>query len=259
MTTNGASARDAREGPDLLAGTLQGVWFQLVRRTLLVFCHLMLRFKVTGIAHIPDTGGAIIVANHLHNADPVLVCIACPRPIHYMAKKDLFGVPVIGWAISRVGAFPVDRDHVDRRALRRSEETLKQGLALGIFPEGTRSRSRQIEKVHAGVGMFALRADVPIVPVAITGSEHLPLNGAKTDRSGRRPLRPTVTIAFGEPFTLPRHDDGTRMSVLEATDYIMRRVAAMLPEQYRGIYGSSPVNDSAKTSSSITTGDSSSS
>lgn len=244
---------------DLRKGTLQGVWFRLTRRILLTLCLLLLRFEVRGIENIPRAGGALIVGNHLHNVDPVLVCIACPRPVHYMAKDDLFRIPVIGPLISFVGAFPVDRDRIDRKALRRAEATLKQGIALGIFPEGTRSRSHRIEKVHAGVGMFALRSDAPIVPVAITGSEHLPLNGAKTDRSGPRQLRPRVQIAFGEPFTLPRRADGTRMSVEEATDEIMSRVASTLPEQYRGIYGSSPANDSAKASSSIAAGDSSSS
>lgn len=257
--TGTAPAHDGNGEADLRKGTLQGIWFRLTRRILLAICHLLLRFEVSGIDNIPRAGGAIIVGNHLHNLDPVLVCIACPRPIHYMAKDDLFRVPVIGPLIAFVGAFPVDRDRMDRRALRRAEATLKQGIALGIFPEGTRSRTHRIEKVHAGVGMFALRSDAPIVPVAITGSEHLPLNGAKTDRSGTRRLRPTVRIAFGEPFTLPQREDGARMGVAEATDYIMGRVADMLPAQYRGTYGSSPAKDSAKASSPIAAGDPSSS
>lgn len=251
-------SRGFSEDVDLRKGTLQGFGFRLVRLSLMAICRIFFRFKITGVARIPRTGGAIIVSNHLHNLDPVLVCIVCPRPIHYMAKEELFRIPVIGWLISWVGAFPVNRDRMDRQALRRAEATLKQGIALGIFPEGTRSHSHQIERVHSGVGMFALRANVPIVPVSITGSEHLALNGAKTDRTRPRQLRPTVAITFGEPFTLPQREDGARMSVAEATDYIMRQVAAMLPEQYRGIYASSPANDSAKASSSIATGDPSS-
>lgn len=256
--TDRAVERGAGDG-DLRQGTLQGVWFRLTRRILMLFCRLFLRFEIRGVENIPMTGGALIVGNHLHNLDPVLVCIACPRPIHYMAKDDLFRIPVIGWLIARVGAFPVDRDRMDRKALRRAEATLKQGIALGIFPEGTRSRTHRIEQVHSGVGMFALRSDAPIVPVAITGSEFLALNGAKTDRTGPRQLRPKVRIEFGAPFTLPHREDGARLGVAEATDVIMRRVAAMLPEHYRGIYGSSPASDSTKAASSGGAGDSSSS
>lgn len=249
MSGNGRPSRAVDGNVDLRRGTLQGFWFRTLRRFLLGMCHLLLRFRITGEANVPRQGGVIIVGNHLHNVDPVLVSIACPRPIHYMAKSDLFRIPVISWAISKAGAFPVERDRVDRQALRRAQATLEQGIALGIFPEGTRSRSHRIERVHEGVGMFALRAGAPIVPVTITGSEFLPLNGAKTDRSGPRQWRPQVAITFGEPFTLPHKEDGSRMGVAEATDYIMRRVAAMLPEQYRGIYSSSsPASDSAKTS-----------
>ncbi len=253
MSGNGKASRGFDGDVDLRKGTLQGIWFRGVRRILLGLCHLLLRFEITGAENVPREGGAIVVGNHLHNVDPVLVCIACPRPIHYMAKSDLFSIPVISWAISTAGAFPVERDRIDRRALRRAQATLEQGIALGIFPEGTRSRSHHIEQVHEGVGMFALRADAPIVPVAITGSEFLPLNGAKTDRSGPRKWRPRVAITFGEPFTLPRTEPGVRMGVTEATDYIMRRVAAMLPEQYRGIYASSPspASESTKASSGM--------
>lgn len=259
MTATKTTSSGVKEHVDLRRGTLQGVGFRITRWFLMAICFLFLRFRISGVRKIPRTGGAIIVSNHLHNVDPVLICIACPRPIHYMAKEELFRIPVIGWLITRVGAFPVDRDRMDRRALRRAEATLSQGIALGIFPEGTRSRSHAIERVHEGVGMFALRSRVPIVPVAITGSEFLPFNGAKTDRSGPRRLRPTVAIEFGEPFTLPDHEDGTRLSVAEATDYIMRQVAESLPATYRGIYGSSPATDSARAGSTVAAGDSSSS
>ncbi|MBA2278553.1 MAG: 1-acyl-sn-glycerol-3-phosphate acyltransferase [Chloroflexia bacterium] len=233
---------------DLSRGTLRGVPFRALRAVLLLLCRLLLGMKVEGLANVPATGGVVLVSNHLHNADPVLISIAFPRPLHFMAKKELFGVPVVGWGIRLVGSFPVDRGRADRTAIRRAQATLEQGIALGIFPEGTRSRTRRIARVHTGVGLVALRGNAPILPMAITGSERLPGSGGKAPQRGER--RREVRIVFGEPFTLQAREDGKRMTADEATDLIMRRAAALLPESYRGIYGSPESADSASIASS---------
>jgi 1-acyl-sn-glycerol-3-phosphate acyltransferase len=246
---------------DLSKGTLRGFAFKGVRAVLLFLCRIFLGMRIQGLENVPASGGLLVVANHLHNADPVLISIAFPRPLHFMAKKELFGVPVIGWVISRVGSFPVDRGRADRTAIRRAQATLDQGIALGIFPEGTRSRTGRIERVHTGVGMLALRGNAPILPIAITGSERLPGSGSKKRRKeakdGMEPAPPYlgVRIVVGEAFTLPRGDNGRRLSTDEATDVVMRRVAALLPAPYRGIYGEPapeplPRTDSASISSS---------
>ena len=126
-------------GQDLNRGTLRGRPRRLVRAALLSALKRLLPLRIQGLEYVPSTGAVLVVANHLHNADPILLEIAFPRPLHFMAKRELFGVPVLGWIVRRIGAFPVDRRRADRAALRRAEAALAQGIAIGIFPEGTRS------------------------------------------------------------------------------------------------------------------------
>ena len=92
------------ETNDLTRGTLRGIPFRIVRAILLAILVPVLRLKIEGLEHVPQTGAVLLVGNHLHNADPVLVSVAFPRPLHFMAKKELFPIPVIGPIIRRVGA-----------------------------------------------------------------------------------------------------------------------------------------------------------
>lgn len=237
------SSSRAQEFGDLREGTLQGVPFRITRAILLLLSRVLLRMRIEGVDRVPRNGGVLVLGNHLHNADPLLIAIACPRPVHFMAKRELMTVPVIGRIIRFGGTFAVDRGRADRTAIRRADATLKQGIALGMFPEGTRSRSRQIERAMPGAGLLALRGNAPIVPVAITGSERLPFNGRK-GADGDHERRPDpghkgVRIVFGEPFQLPATIDGRRTSADRAIDLAMRHVAEMLPEAYRGIYSCS--------------------
>lgn len=231
---------DSRRVPiDHMEGKLQGVWFTIARFALLAICRVVLRMKIVGIENVPREGGVLVVSNHLHNADPLLVSVACPRPLHYMAKKELMGIPVLSRVIRFGGAFQVDRGKADRQAIVTATEKLQQGIAVGMFPEGTRSVSRRIERVLPGAGLIALRGNAPILPAAIVGTERLPGNGAKQLRPGEHEARGwwKVTVTFGEPFTLELKDDGKRMSPDEAINAAMTQVAALLPESYRGIYG----------------------
>lgn len=243
---------------DLRHGTIQGVWFRVLRAVLLVVTRVALGLRIEGTDRVPRQGGVLVVSNHLHNADPLLIAIACPRPVHFMAKRELMTVPIIGRVIRLAGAFPVDRGRADRTAIRRAAATLEQGIALGMFPEGTRSRSRRIERVLPGAGLIALRDSPPIVPIAITGSERLPFNGTETGRNEKpNPGHKGVRIVFGEPFQVPNTIDGKRTSPDQAIGLAMQHVADMLPDAYRGIYslsspastGSAARDDSSSTSS----------
>jgi len=223
---------------DLKKGTMQGGVFLSIRAVLLTLCRVILGLKVYGLENIPKTGGVLVVGNHLHNADPVLIAIAANRPIHYMAKRELFQVPVLRRVIAFGGTFPIDRGRPDRWAIRRAEETLKQGIMLGMFPEGTRSKSGALKEALPGAGLIALRANAPILPVVVIGTEHIPFNGkrpASQKRVGFRGAR----VVFGEPFELPREINGQRVTAEGASEIMMYKIAELLPESYRGVYASS--------------------
>lgn len=192
------------------------------------------RIKATGLENVPMTGPLIIVSNHLNDADPGVICTRIRRRVVFMAKVELFDAPLLGQFMRAFGAFPVRRNEADLSALRRSSETLKQGLALCIFPEGTRSGvEHQLREAWAGAGLIALRSDAPILPVAITGSQRLSiptmfLHFYRRDR---------ITLTVGKPFRLPKPERINAESAKAGADFMMRKVAELLPPDYRGYYG----------------------
>ncbi|MFN3336921.1 MAG: lysophospholipid acyltransferase family protein, partial [Thermomicrobium sp.] len=110
--------------------------FLTARLFVVPLLRLLIRFRIEGLQNVPQRGPAIVAANHLHNADPVLIIAALTRPVLFMAKKELFAVPVVRWFVRQSGAFPVDRGKPDRQALRHAERLLHEGMLVGIFPEG---------------------------------------------------------------------------------------------------------------------------
>jgi 1-acyl-sn-glycerol-3-phosphate acyltransferase len=147
----------------------------------------------------------------------------------------------MGWLVRFLSAFPVKRGEGDRHALRAADEQLKQGKIFIIFPEGTRSKTRTMTKGYAGIGMIALRAGAPVIPVAIWGSEN-----------GLKKFGAQITISYGEPLVLkPKGTKITRKDVQESTDEVMRRIAAMLPASYRGVYGEQAESESMITPAEI--------
>ncbi len=188
---------------------------------------------VEGRENVPKTGAAILVSNHLNNADPCIIPGALDRRIITMAKKEMFKWPVISLLFRFIGAFPVDRQSADLAAIREAQSVIHDDILLLMFPEGTRSRDHQLHKGFPGTALIAYRTGAPIIPIAITGSEHIPWPWVFL-----RPLMgPRVTITFGKPFYPPKVDRITTQAAKDATDVIMRHVAALLPEQYRGEYG----------------------
>lgn len=134
--------------------------------------------------------------------------------------------------IRAFGAFPVHRGEMDREALRHAVRVLEQGLVLGMFPEGTRSPNAQLQQAHLGTALIALRSGAPILPVGINGTEKV--KGVKEVVFGH----PHITVTIGQPFFLPTNEDKVNSAQLkELTDLIMSRIAELLPESYRGVYG----------------------
>jgi len=196
------------------------------------------RYQVIGAERMPRSGPLIVVSNHLNNADPPLLGASLPRWIRFMAKQELFDSP-LGLVVRSFGAFPVRRFEADLAALRRAQSILKEGGVLGMFPEGHRSRTGGMGPPHPGTALIALRSGAPLLPVAITGTEAI-----------STPLvllrKPRIRVVVGEPFTLPAQRRVTAAHVQSGTDEIMRRIAALLPDRYRGIYADGQEAGTAK-------------
>ena len=198
-------------------------WFAIIAIGLLGRVHLRSRYNV------PKKGPFIIAANHISWLDVPLVPAYIPGKVVYMAKEEAFHSKV-GWLVRFLGAFPVKRGEGDRQAIRAAGEQLKAGKVFVIFPEGTRSKTHTMAKGHAGLGMIALRSGVPVVPVAVWGSEHL-----------LKKFGANVTISYGKPMVLkPKGARITREDIENTTEEVMRQIASMLPPQYRGVYGEEP-------------------
>ncbi len=200
-------------------------WELILRPFIRIAFFLTLRLHLRGRYNIPKCGPYIVAANHLSWIDVALVPLYIPEKVAYMAKEEAF-YSRVGWLVRFAGAFPVKRGEADRQAIRTADELLKKKKVLAIFPEGTRSKTRTMAKGHAGLGMIALRSGVPVLPVAVWGSEHV-----------LKKFRAQVTICYGEPVIFkPKGPKVTREEIESATEEVMRRIATMLPVRYRGVY-----------------------
>lgn len=182
---------------------------------------------------IPDEP-LIVVSNHLSWFDIPLLAIAIPRRISFMAKKEYFHSPVHAFLLRLYGSFTVDRGSVDRTAFDQAGTALQGGRALGIFPEGTRSRTLQLQQGKLGAAFIALRSNPVILPVGISGTEKI---RQKYEGKKRLFYRPKVTVNVGQPFKLPPVSGRPgRADLTRSTETIMRQIADLLPEDYRGVY-----------------------
>ena len=172
------------------------------------------RLRVYGKERVPREGGLVLACNHFSWIDPPALGAATPRTIYYMAKMEAHRVPGLGHLIRAFGAFPVRRGESDREAVRTMREIVRDGLALGLFVEGTRQRSGVPGEVQPGAAMVALQEGVPVIPVAIHGSQ--------TWKIGN--FHP-VSLAWGEPMTfdgLPRGGRGYKEASAEIQAEIRR-------------------------------------
>ena len=129
--------------------------------------------KFYGVKNIPLTGGVLFCVNHLSNNDPVIVATHIPRKLGFMAKKELFKVPIISSIVKWAGAFPIDRSTSDLRAVKAALTVLKNGSPLMIFPEGRRNKEFLPGKIKPGAAVIAAKAGVPVLPVYIKGKYKL--------------------------------------------------------------------------------------
>jgi len=191
---------------------------------------LISRREYVGLENIPVEPPYILVTNHLAVFDAPLLLTVCPHTIRAFAaakhKHNLFYAAVL----TVVGSIWVRRGEVDRKALQEALDTLKRGEALGMAPEGTRARGTYaLQKGKTGAAYLATRADVPIVPVGLTGTEQIKKNLPRLRRTH-------LCIVVGKPFRLPESGRVQGRKLREYTDLIMHHIAELLPEEYRGVY-----------------------
>ena len=178
------------------------------------------RYKRIGAEHVPKSGGVIIASNHVAYVDPPFLGAVAPRELFYLAKAELFSNALFGWLLDKCNTIPIARGAFDRRAIRRAVKLLKDGKALLLFPEGTRSRSGRFLEPKLGVGKIALEAGVPIVPAYIHNSGSLFASLLKRKR---------LVIGFDTPITrtslerLPKDKEGYKIIGQE----IMKRIGIL--------------------------------
>lgn len=188
------------------------------------------RWTVTGRDRIPAEGPLIVVSNHLSNADPpILGAGIARRRIRYMAKAELFSFP-FGIVSRLYGAFPVRRFDADVAAILNAERLLKNGGVLGMFPEGTRSRTGYLGKPHPGTALLALRSGATVIPCAIAGTEHI------LNRPWTLLTKPRIAVHIGEPIAIGKVRRPTEEQVSELTDRIFIQIQSLLPAKYLASY-----------------------
>jgi 1-acyl-sn-glycerol-3-phosphate acyltransferase len=189
--------------------------------------------RIEGAERVPRQGSLLVVANHTSNWDPMLLAIAVPRPLAYLAKEELFHPAPWGWALRAAGIIPVSRGRADRRALEIALWVLRAGGAVAVFAEGTRSPDGRLQQAEPGIGLIAARSAAAVLPVALLGTERL--------RSPDGWLRrPRLVARCGQLWQPTIQGRGGSAAHREIADEIMRRVAALMPDHRRGRYAAPP-------------------
>jgi len=209
-------------------------WRRCVRR---MFCSiarllawLFTKVEVQGLENFPRQGPAIIVANHLGDADFVLGIAFSPSPPEVLAKAELYDFPVLGKLMELYGVIWVHRGQPDRRALRAALRGLEQGRLISLAPEGRESLTGGLEEGTNGAAYLALQGNAPILPVTFTNTENETLFP-----NMKRLLRTHITIKVGKLFNLENLED-RRQGIHRGTEKIMETLANQLPVEYRGVY-----------------------
>lgn len=188
-------------------------FYDFATAVVMTIVRTLFRYRVIGAEKVPLTGGLIVASNHVSNFDPPILGVSVPRPVSYMAKKELFAMPVLGPLIGKLNAFSVDRQAGGTAALRASLRMLKEGRCIGIFPEGGRN-VRGDAREKGGVAFLAAASGAPVVPVAVVGTRRL------------RPFA-RVTVIFGDPIQIVRNREADGDDLEKGAAEIMQRIRAL--------------------------------
>jgi 1-acyl-sn-glycerol-3-phosphate acyltransferase len=204
-------------------------WF--VNTAVKIVTGIMCRIDAPDLHKIPKRGPLIVYANHTGQIEvPIIYAYLQPRPLTGIAKTETWDGWFLRWVFNLWGAIPIRRGEADMEAMRKSLEALEQGYILGIAPEGTRNKTGILIKAYPGVVTLALRSGVSLLPVVHWGGERFLSNLKRLKRTD-------FHIRVGEPFRLdPGSQRITKEIRQQMVDEMMYRLAAMLPEYYRGAY-----------------------
>lgn len=188
-------------------------FYRFSRSLCLVVLRLLFGYRASESRHVPATGAVIVACNHVSYFDPVALGVGFSRPVTYLAKKQLFAIPVLGPVIAALGAYPLDREAGGVAAVRAALRALKDGRCVGIFPEGTRNRGGDAPE-KGGAALLAALSGAPVVPAAIAGTRRL---------RWRHPIR----VIYGEPLRVERQRKADGDDLEKWTEEIMRRIRAL--------------------------------
>lgn len=176
-----------------------------------IFTSYMFDFKVYGAENIPKQGGVLLISNHQSFLDPVLLGVKTTRPVSYIAKSELFEHPAFNWLIRKLNSFPIRRGQTDVAAIKEAMRRLKEGRVVAIFPEGTRTRDGEIQKIHQGIAMLVRRGGVPVVPAVIDGAHRAWPRGSAIFR------KYPISVLFGPPLHTADLKSEEVIELLEST------------------------------------------
>jgi 1-acyl-sn-glycerol-3-phosphate acyltransferase len=185
----------------------QGAFFQKVTLPLArVFCWTIMTlfgpYKRRGQYRVPKSGGVLVLSNHLADIDPIIVQLACTRPIYFMAKSELFEMRVVGSILRMFKAFPVKRGEPDRSAIKQAVNLLKSGEVVCVYPEGELSETGDLLPLKPGIALIVRMSQVPVICLGIVGSNWIMPYGKVLPRPAFR----TLTATWGEPHTFSKED-----------------------------------------------------
>ncbi|MFC0299417.1 lysophospholipid acyltransferase family protein [Virgibacillus soli] len=186
--------------------------YRFAKRIVAIIFFPLYRIKVVGRENIPKNGAVIICSNHISNLDPPVVGITSSRDIYFMAKEELFDNRFLNKLLTGINAFPIKRGASDRQALRKGMNILAEGKTLGLFPEGTRSKTGKLGKPLPGVGFFALKSKAVVIPCAIKGTY--------------KPFHKTV-VTYGKPMDMEALR-AQKVNAKQAADAIMDEIQILL-------------------------------